>query len=121
MASTAAPNSRTYETALEIENTSEGESRCFAVFDKHPLVLVAQKKVYAMKKNAIERPSNVEQCRYTDDQWALQPTQAMTIDLFFDALDRGTVDGMLKYADDQFREQPALFSLMNVHQSSAQG
>jgi hypothetical protein len=107
------------KATVEIENTNESNSTCFYIFDKHPLVLVANKKVYRMKKNAIEPPANVTQCAYSDDRWALQPTQAITLDLYFDALDGGTVDGMLKYADDQFREQPALFSLMNVHQSAA--
>lgn len=106
------------KVTAEIENTNESNSACFAIFDKHPLVLVADKNVYAMKKNAIERPPTVEQCRYDYDRWSLQPTQAITLDLHFDTLDRGTIDGMLKYADDSFREQPALFSLMNVHQSS---
>lgn len=106
------------KVTAEIENTSGSDSACFAIFDKYPLVLVADKTVYAMKKNAIERPPTVEPCRYTDDRWSLQPTQAITLDLHFDTLDRGAIDGMMKYADDSFREQPALFSLMNVHQSA---
>jgi hypothetical protein len=107
------------KVAVEIENTNESESACFSVFDKHPLVLVANRKVYAMKKDAIARPSNVEPCPYTDDRWLLQPTQAVTLDVYFDSLDRGAVEGMLKYVNDGFREKPALFSLVNVHQSSA--
>jgi hypothetical protein len=107
------------KVAVEIENTNESDSACFSVFDKHPLVLVSNRKVYAMKKDAIARPSNVAPCPYTDDRWLLQPTQAITLDVYFDSLDRGAVDGMLKYENDGFREKPALFSLMNVHQSAA--
>lgn len=106
------------KVGVEIENTSPTRVSCFHVFDQSPVVLVADRKVYAMKKNAaIARPANVEEC-YGDDRWALQPTQAITLDLYFDTLDRGTIDGMLKYASEHFREEPARFSLVNTNQSA---
>jgi hypothetical protein len=105
------------KVTVEVENPSQDQAHCFSIFDHHPLVLLADKRVYAMKKNAIERPANVGEC-WGNDKWALQPTQAITIDVYFDALETGTVDGMLKYANDHFREQPAVFSLLNVHQGT---
>lgn len=104
------------KVTVEIENTSPTNVNCFHVFDHSPLVLVADRKVYAMKKNGLARPGNVQQC-YGDERWGLQPTQALTLDVYFDALDPGTIDGMLKYASEHFREKPALFSLVNLNQS----
>jgi hypothetical protein len=105
------------KVTVEIENTSEDGAAQFYTFERYPLILVADRSVYLMKKNALERPSNVDS--YGDDRWSLQPTQAIKLDLYFDALDRGALEGMLKYAHDAFREKPARFSRMNVHQSAA--
>ena len=106
------------KVTVEVENPSQDRAHCFHIFDHHPLVLLAGKRAYAMKRNAIERPANVGEC-YGNERWSLQPTQAITIDVYFDAIEDGTVDGMLKYANDDFREQPAVFSLLNVNQGVA--
>jgi hypothetical protein len=105
------------KVTVQIENKDESRAANFYMFDRYPLALVANKIVYRMKKNPIERPPNVE--AYGSDAWSLQPTQAITIDVYFEPLERGVVTGMLKYVDDAFHEEPARFSLVNVHQSAA--
>jgi hypothetical protein len=105
------------KVTLEIENTSAEEEGRFSAFDKYPLTLVANKKVYAMKKGGLKRPAGVE--IDPSDRWILQPTQAITVDLYFDALDEGAIDGLIKYIDLYRDEKPARFSLMNVNQRAA--
>jgi hypothetical protein len=106
------------KVTLEIENTSDDEEGRVSAFDKYPLTLVAGKKVYAMKKGGLEQPAGVE--LDPSDRWVLQPTQSITVDVYFDALDEGTLNGIVKYVDLYRRETPAHFSLMNVNQRAPQ-
>lgn len=105
------------KVTIEIHNTEENRSQHFYIFDLHPVVLVANHIVYRMKKTTIERPANVE--AYYNGSWLLQPTQTVTTDVYFEPLERGSVNGMVKYVDDNFRAESARFSLMNVNQSAA--
>ncbi len=105
------------KVTLEIENPSESEERRFSHFNAYPLVLIANKKVYAMKKGEVRLPSGA-QIDY--DYWLLQPTSAITLDLYFDALDEGVLEGMIKYAANNRDEKAARFSLMNVNQNPPQ-
>ncbi|HEX6096897.1 MAG TPA: hypothetical protein VF432_11280 [Thermoanaerobaculia bacterium] len=70
-----------------------------------------------MKTGRLKRPAGVEIA--AGSGWVLQPTQAVTVDVYFDALDDGAIDGLVKYVDLYRREQPARFSLMNVNQRAA--
>jgi type II secretory pathway pseudopilin PulG len=105
------------KVTLEIENPDESNEQQFAHFNAYPLVLIANKKVYAMKKGEVRLPAGA-QIHY--DYWRLQPTSVITLDLHFDALDEGVVEGMIKYAADDRREKAARFSLMNVNQNPRQ-
>lgn len=102
---------------IEIENTNATRAETFVPFDRSPVIIVAHRSVYRMKNTPIERPAGVE--LYYGERWLLQPTQAIKLDLYFDALDQSVVDGMVKRAEASSREQPARFSLVNVHQSTA--
>jgi hypothetical protein len=99
---------------LEIENPSESDQRRFAHFNAYPLVLIANKKVYAMKKGEVRVPAGA-QIYY--DYWLLQPASAITLDVYFDALDEGILEGMVKYAANDRGEKAARLSLMNVNQN----
>lgn len=103
------------KVTIEIENPSDSNERDFAHFNSSPLVLIANKKVYAMKKGEVRLPAGA-QVGGNNNYWMLQPTSAITLDLHFDALDDGVLEGMVKYASDQ-GEKAARFSLMNVNQN----
>ena len=100
---------------LEIENPNDTNEQIFDHFNAAPLVLIANKKVYAMKKGEVRLPAGVQVYYNT---WKLQPASAITLDIHFDALDEGVLDGMVKYASDR-GEKAARFSLMNVNQNPA--
>jgi len=102
------------KVTMEIENPSQDTEQGFSDFNAYPLVLIANKKVYAMKKGEVRVPAGA---RVFYGGWLLQPTSAITLDLYFDALDEGVVEGMVKYAADNRSEKAARFSLMNIHQS----
>ena len=102
------------KVTLEIENPSDNNERDFAQFNASPLVLIANKKVYAMKKGEVRRPAGVQAS--SGYYWKLQPASTITLDLYFDTLDEGALEGMTKYASDH-GEKAARFSLMNVNQS----
>lgn len=104
------------KVTLEIENPAESEQQ-FPHVNEFPLVLIANKKVYAMKKGEVALPDGA-QVYYAF--WKLQPASAITVDLYFDALDEGVLEGMVKYATDRYDEKPARFSLMNVNQNPAE-
>jgi hypothetical protein len=106
------------KVTLEIENPSDSREQRFVQFNASPLVLIANKKVYAMKKGEVQLPAGVkvEYSRY----WKLQPTSAITLDLYFDALDEGALEGIVKYASDNHGEKAARFSLMNVNQNPSE-
>ena len=104
---------------LEIENPSDSSEQRFVQFNASPLVLIANKKVYAMKKGEVRLPGGVE-VEYNHDYWKLQPTSTITLDLYFDALDEGVLEGMVKYAWDGRGEKAARFSLMNVNQNPSE-
>jgi hypothetical protein len=106
------------KVTLEIENPSDSYAQSFAHFNASPLVLIANKKVYVMKKREVGRPAGV-QVDY-NDTWKLQPTSTIMLDLYFDALDEGVLEGMVKYASDNRGEKAARFSLMNVNQNRSE-
>jgi len=105
------------KVTLEIENPSDSNEQDFTNFNSAPLVLIANKKVYAMKKAEVRLPAGV-QLYY--DSWRLQPASAITLDLHFDALDEGVLEGMVKYARDGSGEKAARFSLLNVSQNPSE-
>jgi len=104
------------KVTLEIENPSDGREQSFAHFNSSPLVLIANKKVYGMKKSEVQLPAGV-QVDGNNNYWKLQPTSKTTLDVYFDALDEGVLEGMVKYAWDNHGEKAARFSLMNVNQN----
>ena len=101
---------------LEIENPNDSREQDFAHFNASPLVLIANKKVYAMKKGEVRLPAGA-QVGGNNNYWKLQPTSAITLDVHFDALDEGVLEGMVKYAWDGNGEKAARFSLLNVNQN----
>lgn len=105
------------KVTLEIENSSPSDVQYFYHFNARPLVMLANKKVYAMKTTPIKRPSVVT--ARSDETWNLEPTQAIALDLYFDALDEGVTEGMIKYATGT-RSTPAGFSLVNTNQNPVQ-
>lgn len=105
------------KVTLEIENHSESGAGRFPHFNAYPLVLIANKKVYAMKKGEVPVPAGA-QIYY--DFWTLQPASAITLDVYFDALDEGILEGMVKYAANDRKEKAARFSLMNVNQNRSE-
>jgi hypothetical protein len=105
------------KVTLEIENPNDTNEQIFAHFNASPLVLIANKKVYAMKKGEVRLPAGAQV--YYSDAWKLQPASAITLDLHFDALDEGVLEGMVKYASDR-GEKAARFSLMNVNQNPSE-
>ena len=105
------------KVTLEIENPNESQAQRFPHLNKYPLVLIANKKVYAMKKGEVALPDGAQEYY---SFWTLQPASAITMDLYFDALDEGVLEGMVKYAANDRGEKPARFSLMNVNQNPAE-
>lgn len=105
--------------SVEIENP-DTESHHFPALDMFPLVMMANKKPYAMKKTGIKRPAAVGVTQGYESRWILQPTQATIFDIYFDALDKGVLSGLVKFVGDSYELQavPAQFSLMNVNQDS---
>jgi hypothetical protein len=108
---------------VEIENTDAGRQQMLYDFNEYPLLVVADKKIYEMKKMRIKPPAGVQAISSPGDGsrvWQLQPTQAVVVDLYFDELDDGVVQGVVKYTDDHRADSPAAFSLLNVNQNPPQ-
>jgi hypothetical protein len=105
---------------FEVENSSDSAAAKFPEFNSFPLVMVANKKVYSMKKGSVRLPAGakaIEDTWHGWNSWELQPSQAVTVEVYFDALDEGATEGLIKYVDSK-DEQPARFSMMNVTQGA---
>ncbi len=103
---------------LEIENSSEAEAKMES-FNVAPLIIVANRTTYVMKKGNIPAPRNVgvDELGWCTQCWVLQPSQAARIDVYFEALDEGVTEGLVKRAKSS-DEKPARFNLLNVNQVS---
>ena len=110
------PQAAYTKVKIEIHNTNEQSQRGFSRFDQYPLSLMANSKFYAMKKEStVFPPSLIQDGSYLD----LQGGQALTIDVYFDALDSGVTEGEIKYQIGN-SQTPVKFSLLNTNQRPAE-
>jgi len=107
------------KVTIEFQNTNTTRDTTFHWFDHSPLTLLANGRPYEMLTDSLKLPDRtIEANDGNNYDCVLVGGQRVTADVYFEALDPGVTDGIIKYSYNSHDDVTAIhFSLLNDFQT----